>query len=180
MATERDDDALDLGPIEPGVAAGEPRPADGQHPWAPSEFDRRAAKPYELVEEDGGVRTYAAPDGSLLQVRAELRGQWAMLGLGGYEIEEVRSRCEAMVRAQLAAWFADEGDDLGLEPLGAQSVSWEKVWTYSYQLDDDDQLVLDDDGEPVIEVDADGEAIKIWRWQLTVEQAYWPPAPTGA
>lgn len=36
------DGALDLGEIEPGVAAGFPRPTDGAHPWSPSEFDHRA------------------------------------------------------------------------------------------------------------------------------------------
>ena len=36
------DGALDLGGIEPGIAAGYPRPADGAHPWSPSEFEHRA------------------------------------------------------------------------------------------------------------------------------------------
>lgn len=38
------DDALDLGEIEPGIPAGYPRPKPGAHPWAPSEFDRRASE----------------------------------------------------------------------------------------------------------------------------------------
>lgn len=42
MPTPDDEaDALDLGVIDPGVAAGEPRPEGQAHPWAPSEFDRR-------------------------------------------------------------------------------------------------------------------------------------------
>lgn len=36
------DGALDLGEIEPGLPAGYPPPAEGAHPWSPSEFDRRA------------------------------------------------------------------------------------------------------------------------------------------
>ena len=41
------DGALDLGEIEPGTPAGYLRPAEGAHPWAPSEFDRRAAPTLE-------------------------------------------------------------------------------------------------------------------------------------
>ena len=35
------EDALDLGEITPGVAAGHPRPAPGVHPWSPTAFDQR-------------------------------------------------------------------------------------------------------------------------------------------
>lgn len=52
------DGALDLGEIEPGIAAGFPRPADGAHPWSPSEFDHRANAELEMakLEHDRLVR----------------------------------------------------------------------------------------------------------------------------
>lgn len=41
MCSTPDQPALDLGPVEPGIAAGHPRPKPGAQPWAPSEFDHR-------------------------------------------------------------------------------------------------------------------------------------------
>ena len=46
------DGALDPGDIEPGIAAGYPRPADGAHPWSPSEFDHRANAELEAAKSE--------------------------------------------------------------------------------------------------------------------------------
>ena len=48
----QNDGALDLGEIEPGIAAGYPRPADGAHPWSPSEFDHRANAELEAAKSE--------------------------------------------------------------------------------------------------------------------------------
>lgn len=174
------DEGLDLGPIDPGTAAGEPRAQGGSHPWAPSEFDRRERKPYELVDEDGGVRTYVSPDGTLVQVKSQIRGQRSTVGAESYNIEEMRDRVEAMTRAQLAAWFADEGDDLGYEAFGPQSGEWHRWEDYEYVWDEAaDGVLADEDGDPIIATDQHGVPITITYWSYLVEQAFWPPAPHG-
>ena len=48
----QNDGALDLGEIEPGIAAGYPRPADGAHPRSPSEFDHRENAELEAAKSE--------------------------------------------------------------------------------------------------------------------------------
>lgn len=129
----------------------------------------------ELILEQGGTRTYRAPDDSVVEVHAEIRGQfsdvWHRLDSDEEDVwaetkdNPLRVTMERMVRAQLAAWFAGPGDDLGLEPIeGTVEVTWVDFPLYDY--------IEDEDGDAQAVFPAVGVV-----YRCVVEQGCWPAVP---
>lgn len=119
-------------------------------------------------DEATGKRTYLANDRETwYEVKAQIRGRTETISDEAYEQGggEVRTQVERHTRAQLQGWFADEGDDLGLEPFGPISVYWEKA-TVTWSPED-----TDEDGEPL-------EYFEPFTVHTCIaERAFWPPEP---
>lgn len=131
----------------------------------------------ELVSEHGAVRTYRSSEDEWVEVRATVRGQSSVTGESSYAIPAVRDRIAEMTRAQLLAWFADEGEVF--DRLGETTTTWTRVLNYQYVWDEEnDTCVLDEDGEPVIATDQHGHPITYFTWRCLVEQVYWPAPPS--
>lgn len=127
----------------------------------------------QLMSEQGGSRVYLAADNATwIEVRAQVRGK--LLGASDEEFDAYadgpqayRDLLEARGKAQVLAWFADEGDDLNLERFGELTSTWERV----------EEPYIDERTEKPV-LDHQGEPIYIYRgWELRVEATYWPPAP---
>lgn len=114
------------------------------------------------MAEDGLVRTYYDSDTETwVESRPAIRAHFAHIGPGAHGIDSIRGAVEAMVQAQLAAWFS--GNDFDL--YGDRKTWWEEVPEYEYEEDEDGMI------QPV------GEPIG-YIWRFFAEQGYWPEVIT--
>ena len=117
----------------------------------------------ELMAEDGPVRTYYNTETETwVESHPAIRAQYAHIGLGAHGIDSIRSAVEAVVQAQLAAWFS--GNDFDL--YGDRKTWWEEIPEYEYEEDEDGEYHRVSD-EPIG-----------YNWRFVAEQGYWPEVIT--
>lgn len=126
-----------------------------------------------LMSEHEGVRTYlGADEATWYSVTLEKRSITTLLtptmlsSYAGGE-DEMKRQSERAAGAQLAAWFAGAGDDLGCEAVGEPHMQWVRV-PMAFEFDENGQQALDMFDRPIV---------KEWGERLLIEQLYWPPAP---
>lgn len=120
-----------------------------------------------LMSEHEGLRVYlGADEETWYEVRMERRfcrytmskAQYESLAGGDSSLELIEKNC----LAQLSAWFAGPGDDLGCEPIGQPSGGWATELIDAQWNDDQDPAHPSEPVELMV---------------YSAGQQYWPPAP---